>query len=335
VPGQGDDDNRSRVSRRYSEATADDLIHQALEALVDHGESTDPSRGSARELRGVTLELTNPLARLSRSEMRGKIFSCLAELCWYLSGSGAVEPIEHYLPVYRENAEADGTVHGAYGPRLFAFDGLNQVQTVIDILRERPFSRRAVIQLFDHGDLIGHYADVPCTCTLQYFVRGGCLDAVTFMRSNDAYRGLPHDVFSFTMLQELVARSLDVELGTYIHMVGSLHLYNSDFERTNAFLTEGWQSTTAMPPMPNGDPWSSVDRLVAAEQALRLSSVALSLTVDDELEPYWSDLVRLLSIFDASKKGDTAAIKDLRGQMNSPVFEVFIVDSLRRLGEPS
>jgi thymidylate synthase len=36
---------------------------------------------------------------------------------------------------------------------------------------------------------------------------------VTTMRSNDAYLGLPHDVFCFTMLQEIIARSLGREIG--------------------------------------------------------------------------------------------------------------------------
>lgn len=37
------------------------------------------------------------------------------------------------------------------------------------------------------------------------------------MRSNDAYLGFPHDVFFFTMIQELVARSLGIRVGDYHH----------------------------------------------------------------------------------------------------------------------
>ena len=50
---------------------------------------------------------------------------------------------------------------------------------------------------------------------------------LTYMRSNDAYWGLPHDVFAFTMLQEILARSLTLELGTYKHAVVLLAVHAS------------------------------------------------------------------------------------------------------------
>ena len=96
---------------------------------------------------------------------------------------------------------------------------------------------------------------MPCTCALQFLVRKGKLDLIVYMRSNDVIKGLTHDIFCFTMLQEIAARRLSVELGTYRHCVGSLHLYLSDGEIAQSFLREGWQSTkSAMPPMPKGDP---------------------------------------------------------------------------------
>ena len=75
------------------------------------------------------------------------------------------------------------------------------------------------------------------------------------MRSNDVIKGLPHDIFCFTMLQEMVARMISVDLGIYKHCVGSLHLYDTDKSKAKSFMREGWQSTkSAMPPMPDGDP---------------------------------------------------------------------------------
>ena len=59
------------------------------------------------------------------------------------------------------------------------------------------------------------------------------------MRSNDAFKGLPHDVFCFTMLQEIFARTLGVHVGVYKHAVGSLHLYDKDRQKANQYLKEG------------------------------------------------------------------------------------------------
>ena len=216
------------LTRSFPGSSLDDVMRDVITMLLTSGEATTPSRGQAVEIRGATLELDNPRARLSRSETRGRVFSSLAELCWYLSGSDKVEPIKHYLSHYEDDAEEDGTVHGAYGPRLLNFDGIDQIRYVIDTLGQRPFSRQATIQIFDHEDVRELYNHVPCTCVLQYFVRSDSVDAITYMRSNDAYKGLPHDIFAFTMIQELIARSLGIDVGTYTHMVGSLHLYQAD-----------------------------------------------------------------------------------------------------------
>lgn len=299
-------------------------MREATTALFQSGEDTLPTKGRAREIRGITLELTNPLARLSRSESRGRLFSCLGELCWYLSGSEMVEPVSYYITKYPKYAESDGIVHGAYGPRLFDFDGVDQVQTVISILKVKPDSRQAVIQIFDHQDLAVPYKHVPCTCLLQFFVRSGRLDAITYMRSNDIYKGLPHDIFAFTMVQEIIARSLGVELGTYTHMIGSLHLYETDETHMRAYIDEGWQSNIEMPSMPLEDPWRSLERFVAAEIDLRGGAELDSL--DFEEAPYWEDLVRILAIFGLQKQGREKEIPAVRGKLSDPNYEIYLTD---------
>lgn len=48
------------------------------------------------------------------------------------------------------------------------------------------------------------------------------------MRSCDLWYGFPYDVFNFCNLQVLLSMELGVELGTYTHICGSLHLYERD-----------------------------------------------------------------------------------------------------------
>ena len=138
------------------------------------------------------------------------------------------------------------------GPRFFKQRGHDQVRNVIDLLRANPSSRRAVIQLFEADDISRRYLEIPCTTTLQFMVRENRVHMITNMRSNDAYIGLPHDVFCFTMLQEIVARSLGYELGIYKHFVGSMHLYQFRPENAQRYFEEGVQRTIEMPPMPDG-----------------------------------------------------------------------------------
>ena len=71
--------------------TIDDLMRHSIKAILAHGVDITATKGPNRELMGVVLKLTNPRARLSRTETRGKLFSALGELCWYLDGSDQLE----------------------------------------------------------------------------------------------------------------------------------------------------------------------------------------------------------------------------------------------------
>ena len=105
--------------------------------------------------------------RLSRSETRGRAFSCLGEFLWYLSGDNQLDFIRHYIKKYDHESEDKKTVYGGYGPRIFCQRGHNQLENVIGLLQEHPTSRRAVIQLFNAEDLgtRPRHPDIPCTCT--------------------------------------------------------------------------------------------------------------------------------------------------------------------------
>jgi thymidylate synthase len=302
--------------------TVDDLLRRVFSKIFNSGSQISPTRGKGRELFGVLLELSNPRARLSRTESKGTIFSCLGELLWYLAKSDDVEFISYYLRRYKCDSEDGRTIYGAYGPRLFGLRQINQVRNVLNLLRERPSSRRAVIQLFDAVDIESPHKEVPCTCSLQYAVRNGKLNAMTHMRSNDAYKGLPHDIFTFTMLQEVFARTLGVELGSYKHSVGSLHLYDEDRKRAKRYLGEGWQESDSMPAMPQGDPWLSIASLLDVEASIRgnFQSKIEDLTA----EPYWKDLAFLLLIFSHRRNKRRRAIAMTRRKLSTPFYDTYI-----------
>ena len=306
-------------------STLDDLMRLVVEEIRDHGCQISPTKGPARELSGVLLEITNPRARISRTETRGKPYSCLGELCWYLAKTRDLQFIEYYLKQYKDCADGN-QVYGGYGPRLFDWKNVNQLDNVTALLRKKPTSRQAVVQLFDALDLVEEHKDIPCTCTLQFMIRKGGLHMITSMRSNDAFWGLPHDVFRFTMIQEIVARTLSVEVGTYKHVVGSLHLYEESLADAGRFLDEGWQSTRiAMPPMPPGDPWPAIESVLRAESAIRTGDQEVNLP---DTDPYWADLIRLLQVLRAKKDRDRDKISLLRNSMSSDVYSPFIDKAL-------
>ena len=312
----------------YQKSSFDDLLRSVLSDIIESGESVSASRGSTRELYGVLLELQDPRSRLSVTESRGKIFSCLGELFWYLSGTASLDYIKYYLPQYSKDSEDGATIHGAYGPRLFDARGVNQLRNIISLLSspDRRRSRRAVIQIFDASDLATPGSkirrEVPCTSTLQFVMPDDQLTLIVNMRSNDALYGLPHDVFAFTMLQEIVARTLGVEVGRYIHFVGSMHLYEDKVEEAEEYLREGFQDLNlTMPPMPTGDPWPAIEVLKSAEKLARSGRLPDEVST---LDPYWQDIARMFLVFAASKRGNEFQLRDLSKKMHSEIYSQYV-----------
>ena len=302
------------VSLHAEANSLDDLLHDAYEYIIEHGHPVTSTKGDSIETIGATLVLEQPLNRLSRTESRYKYLTPLAELCWYLGGTNEAANIVPYIELYEDYVE-EGLVYGGYGPRLFG-QGVNaQVMNAISALRERSSSRRVVIQILDKEDMLPpRHEDIPCTCTIQFLVRDGAVHAVASMRSNDAWFGLVHDVFAFTMLQELVARDLGVEVGTYTHFAASLHLYDRHLQNARVFLDEGYQSTiNPMDPMPQGSPWAGIEQLLKAEQSARAN--ASIDTIDLPAEPYWADLARIMIAANVQRNGNAAEAQRIRGEI--------------------
>nr|WP_231700846.1 thymidylate synthase [Arthrobacter sp. zg-Y750] len=273
------------------------------------------------------MELEDPRARVSRSQSRERIISGLAELLWYLSGSDSAAQIGYYVPYYKKpEVSSDGHVIGAYGPRLMDFDGINQVHRVIDTLKRNPSSRNAVIQIFDHEDS----EQAPCTLALQFVIRNGNLDMLATMRSNDLILGFPHDIFAFTMLQEVVARSVDVDLGTYYHSVGSLHLYTRDQEIASRYTGEGWHRKACMPAMPAGDPWVQINALLVLEEIIRTSPRIDIAILSLPKHPYWRDLALILVAYRLLQDGRITDLALITESIHSSFIHSIVQDRLDR-----
>ncbi|MGS1094081.1 thymidylate synthase [Aquamicrobium terrae] len=320
----------------------------------------ESDKGKSTEVFSALLELRNPRARLSRSFSKAKAFSPLGELFWYLSGSDCVEFIKHYIPRYPKLIKDEVKANGAYGPRIFGMnaqaksEGASEWDRVIGTLREREGSRNALIQIYDNSDAKPKNGDKPCTCTIQFVVRNKQLLMHTHMRSNDAFFGLPHDIFTFTMLQEIAARELGFGLGRYTHSVTSLHLYhdsdatkdrpaNKSMSGAKIYFNEGLHDFSPMPEMPLGNPWTSIEQVKIAEREIRTGNI--DYPTPTTLAPYWCDFIEIFRIHkifeDMKKRGEDLkserpelrkVIHLMRGM--SPVYRIYILGRLERKQVP-
>lgn len=216
----------------------DDLWRRTLELLLRQVKR--PSRaGEARETIGAHVTLTDPDQSFVTNARR-KLSPCYwgAELLWYLSGERAIDRVVAYAPQYSKFARPDGTAYGAYGERIKRH---GQLTKVMNLLQLRPDTRQAIVCMWESFEDLqaaydGDELDVPCTTTWQFLLRDARLHMVVTMRSNDAWLGMPNDVAVNCAVLRVVASMLNVEIGTYTHNVGSLHLYERDAEKAREAL---------------------------------------------------------------------------------------------------
>lgn len=191
----------------------------------------DSRAGRVKEITAYSFKLCdiNQTFLLNKRRKLSPHYAC-AETLWYLQPTKSIEMIKAYAPQYEKFADGNGKAWGAYGYRFF--HEINQFKLTIDLLKQNPETRQAILSIWNKQDLVEQdkHNDIPCTISLQFLLRNGKLNLIVTMRSNDAWLGLPYDVFAFTCLQRLVAHGVGVEPGWYVHQVGSEHLYEKHWK---------------------------------------------------------------------------------------------------------
>jgi thymidylate synthase len=240
--------------------TVDELFTRAIGLILEEGKPCAPRGIATREIYPVTLSLRNPRARVLR--VGGRTINpafAVAETLWILSGTD--EPWIFDFNARLRNYADDGRLAGAYGPRLRAFGSrIDQLAGARSKLVEDPDTRQAVIQILDPATVRPGHRDVPCTLSYRFLLRDKRLTAFCTMRSQDAWLGLPYDVFVGTVIQELMASWVGAEVGEYHHTVDSLHLYESDLSAARAIVTS---SAAPREMQPLSCPWHELDRVVS------------------------------------------------------------------------
>jgi len=102
----------------------------------------------------------------------------------------------------------------------------NQVQYIIDKLKEQPESRRAIAIVFD--PLKHQYTDksVPCLQLMQMVYRQSRLHMKVVFRSNDMLTASGLNMYGLTELQKVIANALEIPVGSYTHIALIPHLYH-------------------------------------------------------------------------------------------------------------
>ncbi len=291
-------------------ASASELWVKTVRVLLAQGGRAAPRGLTTLEVVDAHLELTCPRRRLIAVPPARVINAAFAaaETVWILAGLDC-----DWIYTYNRRLTefTDGNVlQGAYGPRLRAWPGTNgeQVDQLDQVRRELqadPATRRAVIQLFDPArDHQGH-RDVPCTLGYWFIVRDGRLDMHSTMRSQDLWLGFCYDVFTATVLHELLAGWIGAELGSYHHHVGSLHLYAEHVPRAHDDLPATVAPGPTMPSLATG--WEDLGPLL--QEVIGGQPCG---------HPGWAEIGEVMRSYRVWKAGDRDDARTIADQANGP-----------------
>jgi len=254
-----------------------DVLDNLLEIPASAGVSSSRSIGSqfsgnvrgTRELLAHSFIISNPTDRLL--PCRGTdIRSAIANFFWTMAGIGDPEAIIHYNPkgkVFLEDSELKCAIPARMSNGLYR----SQLVDAVELLRRDSASRRALVTFTRADDIIEDALDFPCPTSIHFMIRGNKLVAIVNMRSQSAFGVMPYDVFLFTMIQEAMALELGVEVGDYIHISNSIHIYEDEVER--ALRLSGCEDrSTAMESMMWPTPIYNTG-LLEAEESIRKNNV--------------------------------------------------------------
>ncbi len=168
--------------------------------------------------------------------------SIFHELLWFLRGDTNNRSLNEVgVSIWDEWADPDtGELGPIYGKQWRSWpkpDGqsVDQIEQLIDGLRNAPDSRRHIVSAWNPGQL-DEMALPPCHCLFQFFVADGKLSCQLYQRSADIFLGVPFNIASYALLTHMVAQVVDLEPGEFIHTLGDAHLYMNHLEQARTQL---------------------------------------------------------------------------------------------------
>lgn len=194
------------MTLHYPSAT--DAWHATLHSILESGVKVAPRKQATMEILNNSFSINmdypithNPVRKLSYKFMA-------AEAYWIMTGDDSVEGIAPYNKNIAYYSDDGKTFFGAYGPRY-----IQQREYIIESLSADPNTRQAVLTIWIQNPPVSK--DVPCTVSLTWNIRREAitgkqlLNCHVFMRSSDAWLGLPYDMFNFSVLSYDICRALN------------------------------------------------------------------------------------------------------------------------------
>ncbi len=226
---------------------------QLLQHILDNGYRKEDRTGTGTtsvfgyQMR-FNLQEGFPLVTTKKIHLKSIIY----ELLWFLKGDTNIHYLtENGVRIWNEWADENGELGPVYGHqwRNWNSEGIDQIQEIINTLKNNPDSRRMVVSAwnpsvmpdtsksFSENVANGKAALPPCHALFQFYVVDNKLSCQLYQRSADVFLGVPFNIASYALLTMMIAQVCELQLGDFVHTFGDVHIYNNHIEQVKLQLT--------------------------------------------------------------------------------------------------
>ena len=181
----------------------------------------------------------------------------VSELLWFLEGSNderrlaeirfdksrnELKDLNKYSTIWTDNADKQGKELGyentetkkilgpVYGVQWRNWSGKDQLEELINNLKNNPDSRRHILSAWNVGE-IHKMALPPCHVMSQFYIHNDEISCHMYQRSADMFLGVPFNIASYALLLSIIAEILNLKPKRFIHSFGDAHIYKNSIEQ--------------------------------------------------------------------------------------------------------
>ena len=239
---------------------------EALKYCFENGSDVESRAGKVRKNFGFQMrfDLQNGFPAMTTKKLAWK--SVVSELLWFLEGSNDERRLAEILyedkrenlkdkktiwtqnansNYWKDKAKFEGDVGRIYGVQWRDFNGVDQINNLLNSLRNHPHSRRHIISAWNPAE-INLMSLPPCHAFSQFFVSENKLSCQLYQRSCDMFLGVPFNIASYSLLTHIIARDCNLEVGSFIHTLGDYHVYKEHFPQVELQLSRSPRNIPAL-----------------------------------------------------------------------------------------
>ncbi|HMU70328.1 MAG TPA: thymidylate synthase [Chitinophagales bacterium] len=225
---------------------------ELMQHVIDHGHRKSDRTGTGTlSVFGYQMRFNLadgfPLVTTKKCHLK----SIIHELLWFLRGDTNIDYLHQQgVTIWDEWADANGDLGPIYGYQWRSWttaDGqhIDQLQQVIEQIKNTPDSRRMIVSSWNVGDL--HKMRLPpCHAFFQFYVADNRLSCQLYQRSADIFLGVPFNIASYALLTLMIAQVCSLEAGDFVHTLGDAHLYLNHLEQAREQLSRKPRSLPMM-----------------------------------------------------------------------------------------